>query len=224
MLQISMIKLTSTYTMLPQFILSVTLLCLFPVTSFSQMSQFEANGNWASLYLTEESTWAVVGSSEKSKDVKFAIRFDSLKDCKAEVTYSKPSPPINERVPDGALDRALELRIDANEVWVVKKGSAIVSNGLSVDGTKAVYSLSFYVSFEFVLELTSGNYLRMFDRGTEATDRFSLNGSKVALSRAYSKCKDQIRSRVPETPNSQPSNPPQPPPAQPKQSTPVQSI
>jgi hypothetical protein len=227
MLQTAMIKLTSIYTMVPQFIFSLTLLCVFPATSYGQTSQFEASGNWISLYLTEESTWAAVGTSEKSTGVKFAIRFDSLEDCKAEVNYSKPSPPINERVPDGALDRALELRVDGNEVWVVKKGSAIVRNGLSVDGTKAVYSLSFYASFEFVLELTSGTYLRMFDRATEATDRFSLNGSRVALSRAYSKCKDQIRLRVPEAPNAQPSNPPKPPPAQPVQpklSTPVQSI
>ena len=227
MLQTAMIKLTSIYTMVPQFILSLILLCVFPATSYGQTSQFEASGNWISLYLTEESTWAAVGTSEKSTGVKFAIRFDSLEDCKAEVNYSKPSPPINERVPDGALDRALELRVDGNEVWVVKKGSAIVRNGLSVDGTKAVYSLSFYASFEFVLELTSGTYLRMFDRATEATDRFSLNGSRVALSRAYSKCKDQIRLRVPEAPNAQPSNPPKPPPAQPVQpklSTPVQSI
>ena len=227
MLQTSTTKLASTYTMVPKFILSLTLLCLFPATCFSQTSQFEASGNWISLYLTAESTWAAVGTSEKSPEVKFAIRFDSLEDCKAEVTYSKPSPPISQRLPDGALDRALELRVDGNDVWTVKKGSAFVRNGLSVDGTKAVYSLSFFASFEFVLELTSGNYLRMFDRGTEATDRFSLNGSKVSLSRAYSKCKDQIRSRVPEAPNVQPLNPPQPtpaPPVQPKLSTPVQAI
>jgi hypothetical protein len=223
----SMIKLTTTYNVLVQFILCLTLLCLFPAVSFSQTSQYEESGNWSSVYLTEESTWVATGQSEKSKNGWFAIRFNSLKDCGAEVTYSKPSPPIKDRLPDGPLDRAMELRVDGNDVWVVKKGNAVVRNGLSVDGTKAVYSLSFYVSFEFILELTSGNYLRMFDRGTEATERFSLNGSKVALSRAYSKCKDQIRSRVPETPNSQPSNPPKPPPAQPiqpKLSTPVQSI
>jgi hypothetical protein len=209
--------------MVTRVILSLTLFCLFPATSFSQTSQVESNGNWTSLYLNEESTWAATGQSEKSKDGYFAIRFDSLKDCKADVTYSKPSPPINERVPDGVLDRALELRVDGNEVWVVKKGSAVVRNGLSVDGTKAVYSLSFFVPFEFVLELTSGSFLRMLDRGTEGTERFSLNGSRVALSRAYSKCKDQVRLRVPQTPNPQPSNP-QSPTAPPPQLKPVQAI
>ena len=219
-----MTKLTSTYNMASKFILNLTLLCLVPAISFSQTSQIEESGNWSSVYLSEESTWAAIGRSEKSKDGWFAIRFESLKDCRAGVTYSKPSPPIKDRIPDGAMDRAMELRVDGNEVWVVNKGSAIVRNGLSVDGTRAVYSLSFYVTFEFILELTSGNYLRMFDRGTEATERFSLNGSKVALSRAYSKCKDQIRSRVPETANPEPLNPPQPPPAPSKQSTPLQSI
>jgi hypothetical protein len=213
--------------MLPQFILSLTLFCLFSAASFGQISQYEINGKWSSFYFTEESKWAATGESDKAKERWFTIRFDSSKDCRANVTYSTPSPPVNERVPDGPLDRAIELRVDGNELWVVNKGSAVVRNGLSVDGTRAVYSLSFYVSFEFVLELTSGSFLRMLDRGTEATERFSLNGSRVALSRAYSKCKDQIRLRVPEAPNAQPSNPPKPPPAQPiqpKLSTPVQSI
>ncbi len=201
----------------------VTFIFLFSAASFSQTSQHEVSGNWTSLYLTEESTWAAMGRSEKSKDRWFAIRFDSSKDCRADVTYSKPSPPINERVPDGPLDRALELRVDGNEVWVVKKGSAIVSNGLSVDGTRAVYSVSFFASFEFVLELTAGNYLRMLDRGTEATERISLNGSKTALSRAYSKCKDQVRLRVPQTPDSQAPTPPSQP-IQPKQVKPLQTI
>jgi hypothetical protein len=221
-----MIKLTSIYAMVTRVCLSLMLLCLFPVASFGQTSQYEASGNWASLYLSEESTWAAMAKSDKSTSGNFAIRFDSTKDCKADVTYSKPSPPVNERVPDGPLDRAMELRVDGNKLWVVDKGSAVVKNGLSVDGTKALYSLSFYVSFEFVLELTSGSFLRMLDRGTEATERFSLNGSRVALSRAYSKCKDQVRLRVPETPNAQPSNP-QPPPAQPtqpKQLKPMQAI
>jgi hypothetical protein len=218
-----MMKQTQIFAIVPRFILGLTLLCLFPAASFGQTSQYEASGNWASLYLNKESTWAAMTKSDKSTSGNFAIRFDSSKDCRADVTYSKPSPPVNERVPDGPLDRAMELRVDGNELWVVDKGSAIVQNGLSVDGTKALYSLSFFVSFEFVLELTSGNFLRMLDRGTEATERFSLNGSRVALSRAYSKCKEQARLRVPETPNAQPSNP-QPPPTQPKQLKPMQAI
>jgi hypothetical protein len=209
--------------MVPQFILSFALLFLFPAVSHSQMSLYEASGNWASVYLTAETKWAALGNSDKSTDGNFAIRFDSQKDCQADVTYSIPSPPVNERVPDGFLDRAMELRVDGNEVWVVKKGSAIVRNGLSVDGTRAIYSISFFVSFEFVLELTSGTYLRMLDRGNEATERFSLNGSRVALSRAYSKCKDQIRLRAPQTPDSQTPTPPAQP-LQPKQTKPAQSI
>ena len=226
MLHTSTMKLTPVYDIVPRFILGLTLLCLFSAASYGQISQYEVSGKWSSLYFTEESKWAATGESDKSKDRWFTIRFDSLKDCRAEVTYSTPSPPVNERVPDGPLDRAIELRVDGNELWVVKKGSSVVRNGLSVDGTKAVYSLSFYVSFEFVLELTSGSFLRMLDRGTEATERFSLNGSRVALSRAYSKCQDQVRLRVPEKPKTQPSNPQPPPiqPTQPSQLKPMQAI
>jgi hypothetical protein len=210
--------------MVPQLILSFTLLFLFPAVSYSQTSFYENSGKWASLYLNDESKWAAVAGSEKSTDGYFAIRFDPQSDCEPEVTYSRPSPPVNERVPDGVLDRAMELRVDGNEVWVVGKGDALVQNGLSIDGTRATYSIHFYATFEFVLELTSGNYLRMLDSATEATERFSLSGSRVALSRAYSKCKEQIRSQVPSAPNPQPYMPSTPLPLDSKQLNPMQTI
>lgn len=210
--------------MLPKVVLSFSLFFLFPLVSYSQTSSYESSGKWTSLHLDGESLWAAVAESEKSTDGFFAIRFDPQSNCEAQVTYSRPSPPVNERLPDGVLNRAMELRVDANDVWVVKKGDAIVANGLSIDGTRATYSLHFYVTFEFVLELTSGNYLRMLDRASEATERFSLSGSRVALSRAYSKCKEQIRLSVPSEPNPQPSKPLSPPPLDLKQLNPLHTI
>ncbi len=166
-------------------------LCIAAPSSHGQTDQYEASGKWSSFYLSNEATWASSVQSDKSADGFFAIRFDDNRECKAQVSYSKPSPPAHLRKPDGPLHSILELRIDGNESWVVKSGNAIVTNGLSIDGTRAIYNLSFYVPLEFVVELTNGNYLRMLDRGNEATERFSLIGSKVALSRAYSRCKDQ---------------------------------
>lgn len=210
--------------MLPQVVFTFALLFLFPAVSYSQMSSYESSGKWASLYIDDESLWAASVASEKSTDGFFAIRFNPQSDCEAVVTYSRPSPPVGERLPDGVLDRAMELRVDGNDVWVVEKGNTIVKNGLSIDGTRATYSLHFYVTFEFVLELTAGNYLRMLDRASDATERFSLSGSRVALSRAYSKCKEQIRSSAPSAPTPQPSKPSTPSPLDLKQLNPLQTI
>lgn len=185
-------------------------LCTFASNSYGQTDQFEASGKWSSFYLSIEATWASSVQSDKSADGFFAIRFDDSRACKAQVSYSTPSPPAHLRKPDGPLNSVLELRIDGNDPWVVKSGSATVMNGLSVDGTRAIYNLSFFVPLEFVVELTNGNYLRMLDRGNEATERFSLIGSKVALSRAYSRCKDQekLKASPPQTPSPQVPQPP----------------
>lgn len=210
----------STHTPIP--LLFLILILFFSKVSSSQTLDIEESGNWFSVYLTEERAWVAGTLSEKSNENFFTVRFDAQDNCKANVIYSRPSPPANERVPDGILDRTLELRVDKNEVWEVSSGSALVSNGLSVDGTSAVYSINFFVTLEFVLELTTGNYLRMFDKGNQATERFSLKGSKNALSRAFTNCEDQVKSQNSQTPDFKQSPPTQP--SQQKQFKPMQSI
>ena len=69
---------------------------------------------------------------------------------------------------------------------------AIVINGLSVDGTRAVYSIRFEAAENFVVELTTGTTMRMLNVEEDVTDRFGLNGSADAIFRAYGNCKRQL--------------------------------
>ena len=99
--------------------------------------------------------------------------------------YSQPSPPVDKRRPDGLFDGTFRFKVDNNDGWVVKPGVALVINGLSIDGTKAIYTIRIDVKEEFIVELAKGSFLRMLDVNLDKTDRFNLNGSKAAILRAY---------------------------------------
>jgi len=158
----------------------------------AQIADYQTFSGWSSFYITTEMVWSSSTVSEKTQNGFFAVRFEPARQCKAQISYSRPSPPISERMPDGAFSGTLELRVDRNDVWVVKDGQATIENGLSVDGTRAVYNLSFYVSLDFLSELASGDQLRMIDKNNSATERFGLAGSRAALTRSLTNCKKQI--------------------------------
>jgi hypothetical protein len=208
--------------LLTQAVLGLCGLCLWPMVSMAQMTLYERSGTWSSFYLPSEQAWAAATKSDKTADGYVTVRFHPSRNCRAQVTYSTPSPPVRERRPDGPFVGTLELRVDSKEPWIVADRQATVYNGLSIDGTRAVYSLVFNVSLEFVLELTEGNFFRMFDRASDATERFGLTGSSVALNRSYSRCKALLDRQSTQPPASQsrpvPAPAPRPAPAVPPRS------
>lgn len=181
-----------------------------PSIANAQISQYESSDRWSSSFLPSDSTWIAATKSDKNPDIWLQVSFSPSNKCSTGLLYSKPSPPHEKRLPDGPIDRTFELRIDNNEIWSVKNNQATAINGLSIDGTKAIFSILINVNLEFVAELTTGSYLRLFDKLADATDRFSLRGSNTALNRAYSNCKKMIEKS--DTPLSTP----------PKKSTPTE--
>jgi len=142
-------------------------------------------GNWLS---AEMSTGSLVSStSEKSTGVNFNIAFYSEKNCNAMVNYTQKALPSDDVEKMNTIK--ILLRIDDIEPWSVAPGNATIKNELSVDETRALSSIYFNISNEFIKELTHGNKLRIKIGNT--IERFDLSGSDASIKRALILCFDK---------------------------------
>lgn len=164
-------------------------LCSIPLQSFAKDVQSDVYGSWFFHHEVGSNVWVVGTLSERYDRVYFGIIISTETGCdRAIAEYSQPASAPSPRYPDGEYPAEIQLRIDEQPRWQVDPYYAYVSTGLSMDKTAAVYSITFYVNDAFTKEISEGGTLRIFFQDSERTDRFKLEGAKLALGLAKLAC------------------------------------
>lgn len=165
------------------------LLLLSPIPSLAGNAQSDVYGSWFFHHTVGSNIWVVGTTSERYEKVYFGLTIGSDSGChRAAAEYSQPAPPPSKRYPDGDYPSEIQLRIDEQPRWELGPNDAYVSTGLSIDKTAAIYSVTFNVNDEFTKEVSEGETLRIFFKDSELTDRFDLEGAKLALGLAKLAC------------------------------------
>ncbi len=164
-------------------------LLLIPLHSSAENVQSDVYGSWFFHHTVGSNIWVVGTASERYEKVYFGLTIGAELGChRAVAEYSQPAPPPSRRYPDGDYPSEIQLRIDEAPRWELGPNAAYVSTGLSMDKTAAIYSVTFFVNDEFTKEVSEGKTLRIFFKDLELTDRFDLEGAKLALGLAKLAC------------------------------------
>lgn len=169
-------------------ITTLSMVCAAPAQT-SPVPIEETFGSWSFIHVPGSGYWTTGTGSEKYDGVIVGVTYLAEQGCQdALFEYSMPAPPPANRLPDGDYPGQIEIQVDELDSWWLESGAASVHTGLSIDGTAAIYSLSFMVDEEFTRELTQGRklWVNLVDENDD--DWFDLEGAKLAIGLARLSC------------------------------------